>query len=133
MVVFLFCNFTVFVFLGLFFPRREHLKHRYVICTHSFIQMQTHFSVKLSNFRSGNDFSNQKALPIVRLAMPFNYYGKAHFCIICFISCMYFGISKLCGQWRMQAPQPMQLVGRLSSGRAKTLVSLQAPPIFASL
>ena len=65
--------------------------------------------------------------------MPFNYYGKAHFCIICFISCMYFGISKLCGQWRMQAPQPMQLVGRLSSGRAKTLVSLQAPPIFASL
>lgn len=43
--------FTFFQLVRLFFPRREHVKHRYIICTHSLVQMQTHFFVKLSDFK----------------------------------------------------------------------------------
>ena len=49
MVIFFFCDFSVFKFFGLFLPSEKHIKHFKIVCSHTFIKSYAKLVIKFIN------------------------------------------------------------------------------------
>lgn len=48
-IVFFFCDFSIFKFFGLLLPSGKHIKHCKIVCAHTFIKAYAKLVIKFTN------------------------------------------------------------------------------------